>query len=66
MAAGLGPMQKALVNAGLAEAPKQRPHRGKEFKCKRCKQPMIKVPDSNIMYCSNEKCNNYFLFSQVM
>ena len=64
MIAGLGPLQQALVEAGLAEMPKPRKPQGKQFKCHRCKSVMTKVPDSNVMYCSN--CNNYFLFDKVM
>jgi len=57
-------LQLALVNAGLAEAPKTRKPRGKQFKCHKCHNVMVKVPDSNIMYC--EKCGQYFLFDRVM
>ena len=64
MTVGLGPMQKALVKAGLAEKPKARKNRGKEFKCRKCGAPMIKISDTNIMSCSN--CNNYFIFDKVM
>ena len=59
-------LQKALVNAGLAEEPKERPHRGKKFKCRRCQSPMIKIPETNVMACSNEKCSQYFIFDKVM
>ena len=57
-------LQRALVRAGLAQEPKERRPRGKQFKCHKCKHPMTKVPDSNIMYC--EQCGNYFLFNEVM
>lgn len=57
-------LQRALVNAGLAEEPKTRKPRPKQFKCHRCKTVMTKVPDSNVMYCTN--CNNYFLFDRVV
>lgn len=56
-------LQRALVKAGLAVEPKTRRPQGKYFKCHRCKTTMTKVPDSNIMYCSN--CGNYFLFDRV-
>lgn len=62
--AALNALQRALVDAGLAEAPKPRKRNGKQFKCHRCKHIMTKVPDSNIMYC--EQCGNYFLFDEVM
>jgi rRNA maturation endonuclease Nob1 len=57
-------LQRALVNAGLAEEPKQRKPHTKQFKCHRCKHVMTKVPDSNIMFC--EQCGQYFLFDRVM
>lgn len=66
MTASLGPLQKSLVEAGLAKPPKQRKPRTKQFKCHRCKAPMVKIEDSNIMVCSNEKCNNYFIFDKVV
>lgn len=62
--AGLNALQKALVDAGLAQEPKPRKRNGKQFKCHRCHNVMTKVPDSNIMYC--EQCGQYFLFDKVM
>ena len=59
----LNALQRALVDAGLAEAPKPRKRNSKQFKCHKCKNVMTKVPDSNIMYC--ERCGNYFLFREV-
>lgn len=60
----LNALQKELVRVGLAEEPKARKPRYKQFKCHRCKHVMTKVPDSNIMYC--EQCGQYFLFDKVM
>lgn len=60
----LNALQKELVAKGLAPMPKQRKKNLKQFKCHRCKQPMNRVPDSNIMYCPS--CGNYFLFNEVM
>ena len=57
-------LQRALVNAGLAEKPKERKPHTRQFKCNKCKHIMVKVPDSNIMYCP--QCSNYFLFDKVM
>ena len=57
-------LQKALVEAGLAEEPKpKRKRRGKLFNCRKCGTRMTKVEDSNIMFC--EKCGQYFLFDSV-
>ena len=64
MSSELGPLQKALVQAGLAEKPKAQRKRFKKFNCRKCENIMIKVPDSNIMYCNN--CGSYFLFDKVM
>ena len=64
MSSELGPLQKALVEVGLAEKPKPQRRRFKKFACRRCENPMVKVPDSNIMYC--ESCGQYFLFDKVM
>lgn len=57
-------IQQALVNAGLAEEPKTRRPRPKQFKCHKCHNVMTKVLDSNIMYCN--RCGQYFLFDRVM
>ena len=60
----LNALQRALVDAGLAKEPKPRKKNYKQFKCHRCKHIMTRVPDSNIMYCS--ECGNFFIFSEVM
>ena len=60
----LNALQRALVDAGLAEEPKPQKKKYKQFKCYRCHNTMTKVPDSNIMYC--EQCGQYFLFDKVM
>ena len=56
-------MQRALVNAGLAEKPKDRKRRGKQFKCNKCGEVM-EHPEwaSNVMWCP--KCDSsYFIFT---
>lgn len=59
----LNALQRALVNAGLAEEPKPKKRRkNKQFNCRRCGTVMTKVEDSNIMFCS--KCGQYFLFDR--
>ncbi len=60
----LNALQRALVDAGWAEEPKPQKPKYKQFKCHKCKTIMTKVPDSNIMYCS--ECGQYFLFDKVM
>ena len=64
MLPGLNSLQSELVEKGFAEMPKQHKPKYKQFKCNKCKHIMTKVPDSNIMYCS--QCGNYFLFDKVM
>lgn len=52
-------LQKALVNAGLAEAPKMRKSRnGKQFKCKKCGTIMVRPENTNLMYCP--QCDKSF------
>lgn len=56
-------LQRALVAAGLAEEPKKKNRRGKDFKCNRCGETMIHPDDCNFMYCPN--CDKqYFIFSK--
>ena len=57
----LNALQRELVRVGLAEEPKERKIKYKQFKCHTI---MTKVPDSNIMYC--EKCGQCFLFDKAM
>lgn len=63
---GLGPMQRALVNAGLVEEPKQRKPRLKQFNCKKCGKPMIRIEGTNTMACSGDKCNNFYIFDKPL
>lgn len=59
----LNSLQKALVNNGFAQEPKQKKRRHKDFKCRKCGSSMIIVEDTNTMACSSDKCNNYYLFN---
>lgn len=61
---GLNALQKELVRVGLAEKPKERKMKYKQFKCHKCHNIMTRVPDSNIMYC--DRCGQYFLFDKVV
>lgn len=55
-------MQRALVNAGLAEEPKERKRRGKQFKCNKCGEVMVHPDWGNFLVCP--KCDSsYFIFS---
>ena len=55
-------LQKALVDAGLTEKPKERKRKPREYKCRKCGQPMIQIEGTNTMACSN--CKNYFIFDR--
>lgn len=53
-------LQRSLVSAGLAEAPKSRRRRKeREFKCKKCGQTMYRPENTNIVAC---ECGNYIVF----
>lgn len=56
-------MQKAMVEAGLAEEHKPRkPRKGKVFKCHKCGLEMVNPDWGNFMVCPS--CDNsYFIFS---
>lgn len=63
----LGSLQKALVNAGLAEAPQERKFKaGKPVKCRKCGKAMYKIPDSNMAVCQNDDCKgiSYIVFDR--
>lgn len=58
-------MANALVNANLAEPPKQKPRkRGKKFACHRCGNEMRTINDTNVMVCTNEECSNFYVFDK--
>lgn len=56
-------LQKALVGAGLAEEPKPRKVRHKQFKCHKCGETMVHPDWGNFMYCPNCDSTSFFLFS---
>ncbi len=66
MEQSMSAMQKALVEAGMAEAPKPRKRRLKQFNCKKCGAPMIRVEGTNTMACSSKKCNNFYVFDKAI
>lgn len=56
--------QKALVKSGLIEdAPKSRKRKPREYKCRKCGAPMVKIEGTNTMACTS--CNNFFIFDKV-
>lgn len=60
--AGMNALQRALVRASLAEEPKERKHKSKEFKCNKCGEVMEHPSWGNFMYCKN--CDSsFFIFS---
>lgn len=56
-------LQKSLVEAGLAEKPQERKRKPKEFKCRKCGSPMIRIEGTNTMACSS--CKNFFIFENT-
>lgn len=58
-------LQKALVSSGLAQTPKERKNKPREYKCRKCGAPMIQVEYTNTMSCSNPKCSNFFIFDHL-
>ena len=56
-------LPRALVRAGLAEEPKEKKKRYKQFKCHNCGSRMIQIPETNTMACEN--CNQYFVFDKT-
>ena len=55
-------LQCALVNAGLAEPPRQKKYRARKFKCNKCGGDMIPQENTNVMTCT--ECGNYFIFTK--
>ena len=53
-------LQKALVSSGLAQAPKERKNKMREYKCRKCGAPMVRIENTNTMACSS--CKNFFIF----
>ena len=56
-------LQKALVSSGLAQTPKERKNKPREYKCRKCGAPMIRVENTNTMSCSS--CKNFFIFDSA-
>ena len=58
--------QKELVRTGLAEPRKPRQKRSqKQYKCHKCGASMVCVPETNVMSCSNDKCNGFYVFNKT-
>ena len=55
-------LQKALVNAGLAQEPKYKKHKHKPITCRKCGEQMYQPEGDNYAYCS--KCGNSIIFSR--
>lgn len=57
-------LQKALVNAGLATWNEKKARKKKAIRCKECGYDMINTGDSNVIVCSNPKCDNMRVFEK--
>lgn len=59
-------MFKALEEAGFNKnTPNKKPKKKtqmKKMKCRRCNSEMTPIDDTNIFVCSNNKCNNFYVF----
>lgn len=59
-------MQSALVKAGLVtvtDVPKERKRKSREYRCRKCGNPMVRIEGTNVMACSS--CKNFFIFENA-
>lgn len=56
-------LQKAIVEKGLAKAPRQRRFKPKTYTCAKCGALMETIENTNIVACT--KCSNYFMFNSA-
>jgi ribosomal protein L37AE/L43A len=57
-------MQSALVKAGLVtDVPKERKRKSREYRCRKCGNPMVRIEGTNVMACSS--CKNFFIFDNA-
>lgn len=57
-------LQSALIRSGLAsEMPQERKRKPREYKCRKCGNPMIQIEGTNTMACSS--CKNFFIFKDA-
>lgn len=56
-------LQKALINAGVeGKVPKPRKPHHKKFTCTKCGSPMQIIENTNTMACTNDSCDQFFVF----
>lgn len=57
-------LQKALIKVGLKDdVPKPRKPHHRKFTCTKCGSPMQVIENTNTMACTNDKCNQFFVFN---
>ena len=57
-------MQSALIKAGLVtDVPKERKRKSREYRCRKCGNPMVHIEGTNVMACSS--CKNFFVFENA-
>jgi formylmethanofuran dehydrogenase subunit E len=55
-------MQKAFAAAGITKEVKKRKKKYKDYACYKCGEPMHRDENTNVLVCTNDKCNNYYIF----
>ena len=57
-------MQSALIKAGLVtDVPKERKRKSREYRYRKCGNPMVRIEGTNVMACSS--CKNFFIFENA-
>lgn len=57
-------MQSALIKAGLVtDVSKERKRKSREYRCRKCGNPMVRIEGTNVMACSS--CKNFFIFENA-
>lgn len=57
-------LQKALIEAGVkGKIPKLRKPHHRHFTCTKCNSPMKVIEYTNTMACTNDACDQYYIFN---
>lgn len=55
-------LENALKKVGFESTRVAKKPRHKKFMCHACNSPMKIIEDTNVMVCTNEKCDNRYIF----